>query len=560
MADLLTATHSRDSVVLPIRQEPMDASSSPSSVADPDPPRAPSSVTLPVIAAMDPNEIRLGRQLMWLAVVSGLAMMLPALTAGPLVLDEHGTYWIAGRDNPLSLWERSLKYENIPPLSPFLHRVFLELLGESEWSFRLPSVLCFLLAVWVANSFGRELVGPVVGGLAALVVAWHPNVLGEIRVARCYSLTFLLSTLFFLSTLRWAVSPDSFRKALVWSLLAIGLMWTHYLNLAIVVAAMVVLFWALMGESRKARRGFIFALLAFGAAGYPLLDPLLRMSVWGENFGFQSETSLLEVMSPMWWVGFPAGLVTAWVADRIEPSMSKVRRIRIPRQSLYLMMLWGLVPSVLAAVICRDELASLANPRYRIGFEIAGAMLLVTVLARNRSPRTAVISVVVALVASWSVAERMPWTTKRLNVPAAGQWKQLALHIEKHGGRDESVFVQSGLGEGFLVTDLFEDAVFMDYAACRMGRFYLKQKHTRYAVPFLWRPGLPVYDYFRQVTRNIAESATPTLWVAAATDTDLNRISLETLQELLSRDRFHVTETIRLNDCVLFRYHHAKTE
>lgn len=514
----------------------------------------PSRVSIPALAVGNSAQQKLGRILLATAMISAAFLMLPGLLGGPLILDEHGTYWIAGRDNPLTLWERSLNYENIPPLSPALHRLFLDLFGESEMVFRIPSAVWFLLTVLAAYGVGRELFGPAIGGMTAVFTAWHPNVLGEIRLARCYSLSLLLATLFFWISVRWISVPGRMRYALAWVVLGAALIWTHYLNIAVLFVVIPILASEFMGESVRVRIQFVICLLAVGGLGIPLLPSLLRMSVWGENFGFQTETSLPETISAIWWFGLPVGVLAAWICRKCFGTGNAATVIRVPRQTLRWLFAWGLLPSLLVALICRDGLSSLANPRYRIGFEVLNGMFLVALIARRRSAVVACLSVAMALGAAWSVSDRLPWQSKRLSSVRAVQWKQLADHLQTHGEEGEAVFVQSGLGEGFLVVDLYEDPVFMDYASCRIGRFYLETEHPRYALPFVWHPGLPVYEYFRNVLMTIRESGQPTLWVAAATDTDLNQKSLSMLTGLLGRCRFEVCDTVTLTDCVLLRY------
>ena len=249
---------------------------------------------------------RAGRILLALAMVSGFALMIPTLTAGPLVLDEYGTYWIAG-DGPLTLWQRSLDYENIPPLSPWLHRVFMDVLGESEWSFRLPSVIWFLLAIVFSYLLGRELRGPLPGGLCAIVTAWHPTALGEIRLARCYSLTLLLSAICFWAAVKWMKRPYDYRWTALWAILSLALVWTHYLNSAVVLATLLVLGWRMYVRSVRGCVFLCVACLFLALCCCPLFAPCMRMASWGKYFGFQTESPILETVSAMWWIGLPVG-------------------------------------------------------------------------------------------------------------------------------------------------------------------------------------------------------------------------------------------------------------
>ena len=59
---------------------------------------------------------------------------------------------------------------------------------------------------------------------------------------------------------------------------------------------------------------------------------------------------------------------------------------------------------------------------------------------------------------------------KRLGQPQSYEWKDMAARIEDRGVAGEPIFVQSGLGESFLIPGFYLDPVFLDYAACRLGR------------------------------------------------------------------------------------------
>jgi hypothetical protein len=304
-------------------------------------------------------------------------------------------------------------------------------------------------------------------------------------------------------------------------------------------------------------RGFVFlaiSLLCLILCCSPLTVSYLRMAGWGKHFGFQTEVSVLEVISPMWWFGLPLGWCVGWIVDRWSRLPVVTPHVESTRVSLIVLFLWGGLPTLGALLIRDGELASLANPRYRLGFDIAAGCLLVTVLTRRMSSHAALVSLAASIIAAWSVADRLPWQPKRLNTPQAQQWKELALHIQQHGANGEPVFVQSGLGEGFLIPSLFEDPVFMDYAACRLGRFYLRPEHPRYALPFRWDHGIAMRAWFQSRLEEIRASDHPVLWVVSATDTDLNRLSLRRFQELAAVVEFEATDRIDLPDATLIRY------
>ena len=506
-----------------------------------------------VVECADRTQWKIARWILLAAFISGLLLMIPAMFAGPLVLDENGTFWILGHENPLTIWQRSLNYENVPPLSPWLRGLCFYALGESEFAFRLPSIVWYLLAILASWLLGRELLGPVPGALCAFIVAWHPNALGEVRIARCYSLTYCLAAFLFWVTIRWTKSPERKRLAFAWALLGAALMWSHYLNLAVVTASLIVLVWELRIESMKSRSLLAASSLLWIASIIPLWQPLLRMSIWGESFAYQDEAPILSVISPMWWLAFPC----AWIVGRVVSFASRrnaVFRSRHTTSILRLLIFWGLIPGIAAAIVCQGGLASLANPRYRIAFEIGSACLAAALLSNRRTASASIISVLVLLLIAWSANDKLPWQMKRLGTPQAQQWKDCALYVQAKGVEGEPIYVQSGLGESYLIPQFFDDDVLLDYAGCRMGRFYIKTPHPRIGLPFIWNAEADMIDHYRQRLDQQRIKGPAALWVASATDTDLNRTSLKGFQILLQQQDFEELETIQYPDVVLQRF------
>ncbi|MFN8710123.1 MAG: ArnT family glycosyltransferase, partial [Planctomyces sp.] len=185
----------------------------------------------------DPAGDSIGRLLLVLACLSSIGLMFPMWSAGPLVLDEHGSYWMIDSDLPGTTLSRSLSYTAIPPLSGWLQELFLLALGKSELVFRLPSALCHLIAVPVIYFAGTTLRGRLPGGIAALLLAWHPEALDEVRIARCYGLVLLMASLVVWATLRWLKHGPQVRWVVAWTLSAAGLMWTHYTSALLVILA-----------------------------------------------------------------------------------------------------------------------------------------------------------------------------------------------------------------------------------------------------------------------------------------------------------------------------------
>jgi len=492
------------------------------------------------------------------ALVSGAALMWPLVDAGPLVLDEHGSYWIVGPDNPKSLLERSLNFAATPPLSFLLQKVSLAIGGESPLAMRVPTAICYLLAIIATFALGRELLGPFGGGLAAVLFAWHPAVLDEVRIARMYGPSVLFAALAFWCTVRWRRAPNSLGWGLAWAFVNAGLVWSQYVNVPVVGMELVVLAFVPPLNFRQGRRALYLMLLAFIlllVALVPLYPTLLYLLEWGAYLTYDAvPRAIWQVVGPLWWIGLPAGLFAGVVFARRLPSFSRSAN----RQAWLLLLIWGIVPLFVFAVASQGTFAAMAsNPRYRLAFTPASACLLAACLACFRWRAASMAAVLVTLVATWGFVGRSPFEPTRVGGRNARDWKAMAEYVQQHGEAGEPIFVQSGLVESNLLPAMFDDDVYMDYISCRLGRFYLKTPHPRYGLPARWYGignEVQVVRFYADLIDSTCNSSQSSVWVACATDTDLNRMSLAGLREILQRRNMTAVDAQEFSTAVLIRY------
>jgi len=489
---------------------------------------------------------------LWLAValLCGLGLMSPLLNAGPLALDEHGSFWLVDSDIPSSVLQRSLDYAAIPPLSAWLEQLCLALFGHNEFVFRLPSAACYLAAIVVTWFVTAERADRTAAGMAALLVAWFPDV-DEIRIARCYGLLMLLGALLLWCTVRWRRRPQSPLWLVLWGVVAAGTMWTHYVALPLIGMCWLTLF--VRPEQRDQLRIGTFA--AIGAGGLaailclPLLPAIQRLREWSPVLNYMPEGQpWWKMLGPLWWAAVPAGLTLAWLLrGRGVSAPVSARRLLLPA-------LWTLVPLLVLVVLARGDMSSLANPRYRIPYA-AGAACLIAIALRSINPRVIVnaASAVTVIAVAWLLADARPRDLRRLGAPADTEWRDAALEIQKSGQPDEPVFVQSGLVESYLVPALYDDPLFLEYVGCRISRFYLQSRHPRIGMPYFYETPPELGSRFQSLM-STASTTPASFWIAAATDTDLNRASLAGLEQLARSAGFDLALEQRGPNMTLLRF------
>lgn len=183
-----------------------------------------------------PADSWMGRALAIIALMSALALSRPMYSDIPLALDEHGSYWIIQPDAGASIWDRCQRIVATPPLGSWLQALSVAIWGRSEWALRLPLAAAYIAAVWWMYFMGRDFDRPVTGGLAALLLAWSPQVIDEVLIGRFYALVLLLSVVLLQVTLRWRRSESGWRWSLLWGVVAAGLVWSHIHLLALKVS------------------------------------------------------------------------------------------------------------------------------------------------------------------------------------------------------------------------------------------------------------------------------------------------------------------------------------
>jgi 4-amino-4-deoxy-L-arabinose transferase-like glycosyltransferase len=252
--------------------------------------------------------------------------------------------------------------EPYPPLYHLALGVWLALVPASEWSLRLPSVVCGLVAVAVGWRWAHEALGRWHGLIAAIVLALSPLALANARDARMYA----LETAFAVTAwwLTWRLIAGRGGERPVWKAVALtvavaGELWTLALGLGVAglqgLVALGATAAALRGADPARRRGALTALGAIVAGGLlflPWLPRMLGMAVSTDEFW------TVPVRNDDWLLSLQQ-MLGGWSAHVPYD----------PRPQLALLVVAGL--GVIAAIVDRDP------ARRRLGWCLAAGIAFV---------------------------------------------------------------------------------------------------------------------------------------------------------------------------------------
>jgi hypothetical protein len=265
----------------------------------------------------------------------------------------------------------------------------------------------------------------------------------------------------------------------------------------------------------------------------PLIPAVLRLGEWGPFLNYMSaDQSIWSFIGPLWWLGIPVGVAASqilrikWIRNRApEPGLS----LKSQWRATLVLVICSLMPLLTLAAFASGDLSSLANPRYRVAYAPAGACLIAGLLGVKTHWTGMALGAIVTIASSWAMSPLLPWQLGRLGSPTDVEWRDANFYLAANSVDGEPIFVQSGLTESNLVPLFPTDDVFLEYVACRVSRFYLESPHQRIGLPFRWNASLDVVPCYRDRLRSHSSPGAG-FWLAAATDTDLNRASMKGLQ------------------------------
>ena len=185
----------------------------------------------PVEETADPGHVR------WLAILT--AVVIFSLWVMPLFsslwLDELGTWWVV-KDGAGDTIHRALTFHGQSPLYYLIVWSARVVGGRSELVLRLPSLIAAVVSAVLIYRLALTLINREAARLTVLAFAATQTVAFEASEARPYAIATMVTIASTFALVRWLDDGRRWSRALVYALLAIAVVWMHYLFALVLVA------------------------------------------------------------------------------------------------------------------------------------------------------------------------------------------------------------------------------------------------------------------------------------------------------------------------------------
>lgn len=355
---------------------------------------------------------RLGAALIGVSAALVVTFWTPALGYS-LMTDELLTSWVSA-DGLLETIERAQGYQGNSPVYFVLVWLVRAVAGSSEWTLRIPSVVCTLAAAWHLGRLGAELDEGrrLTGIVAAFVLVADTNVMLRATTARPYGLLLLLAVLSARALVRYLHS-GSWRAGLVWIVTAAASLAMTPFAAPALVAHLVALADRAQGRmlgSGKHRvpddedpmrwRRRLPALIGLGAVlTLPLLPQILLLSRRSDELAFSAMPDAADLVAAL----IPVSLFAAVVLGIVVGGWCGHLRTGDP--VLRFLTAWAVAPAVVLWTVSNLTGDSIWVDRYRVIAVPALALLVGLGVSRIARPAGRVCACIALVVVSlWSVS------------------------------------------------------------------------------------------------------------------------------------------------------------
>lgn len=186
------------------------------------------------------------------ATAAAALLRLPFLDNQSLWFDETFTANLVSRKGISDLWHGIETLESTPPLYYLQTWLWVKVFGgHGEVALRLTSALASIASVPVAYLALRKLVGEKSALATAWICAVSPWLIFYALDARAYSL-FVLASLLSLWAFSLLLEGPTGKRWLIWAVVQVIALWTHYFAAFLIVGELLVLLWYLPMQRLRA--------------------------------------------------------------------------------------------------------------------------------------------------------------------------------------------------------------------------------------------------------------------------------------------------------------------
>jgi uncharacterized membrane protein len=379
------------------------------------------------------------------AVVIGSLWLVPLFSS--LWLDELGTWWVV-KDGAGDTVHRALTFHGQSPLYYLIVWAARTVGGDREVVLRLPSLIAAAVSVVLLYRLARTLIGTEAARLAVVVFAATQAVAFEASEARPYTLANLAVIGSTYALVRWLDDGRRWSPALLYALLAVAVVWLHYLFALVLVPQALYAIVRLRRTETEVSVRRLVAVAAIVTAGIvPLAIQLASLWDRRSSLSIPSEASVqgfaTALLPPVLALALFLGTLLARMGGPVRIAPAHARS-----STLVLLGGWLLFPIATLVLVSILTPLTFLSPRY-----------------------FASIAPAIALFAGWAIASLEPAATRRiiaavlaiLSVLAFGStlknnedWRGAAAFEREHADADTIVLLHPELIESTQL-DWFSD-------------------------------------------------------------------------------------------------------
>ena len=340
----------------------------------------------PVEEPPDPGHVR------WLAIAT--AVVIGSLWLVPLFSslweDEFGTWWVV-KDGLGDAVHRAITFHGQSPLYYLIVWATRVVGGNSEVVLRLPSLIATAVSAVVLYRLARHLISREAARFTVLVFAASQVVAFEASEARPYAIATLATIGSTYALVRWLDDGRRWAPALVYALLAVTVVWLHYLFALVLVAhALYALTRLRRGETDVTVRRLAAVAVIVTAGIIPLAIQLASLWDRRSSLSIPSEGSVpafAVVLIP------PVLVASVFLGSLLASTQDRVRIAPVHARSSTFVLLagWLMIPVVTLFLVSALTPVKFLSPRY---FASAGPAI--------------------ALLAGWGIASLEPAAARRI--------------------------------------------------------------------------------------------------------------------------------------------------